>query len=331
VVTLKVNQASDTPRINISGFVNDIRTYAEHQIRNTTTETFNSLTSGRLIEGTLEDDGIFMSASDPGDTITFNYEPFNSTPNRSAVDFTITDASNAKAVKFRITLHDDLGDGYFTLEMAAKDDLSAKNRLLPGRALSESAVTTTDDTRPAGERRTFFITDTLPPAISSFYNTESTAETANFFRIGKGTFTLKGTVSDTNGVKRLVVTQKKGGTTLTIYNRRADGTGTPPDSFASDSSNNTWTLPNLPWDSYNTTYTGGPIDGTYEYTITAYDNTEKQSSVGWTVRVDSIAPKLGPAAAIDAAPAEISVTNPVNSAGVPWIGDVDAFKGVIYR
>jgi hypothetical protein len=330
-VTLNVAQETDNPRISITAFDINIRNDTDHSSSAVNPNSLNSLTAGRTISGTItDDDGI-----DPA-SITFNYGAYDPPTGPFPGSAFNVIASNPKQVTFTAQLPDDatMPDGNYTLEINARDDDSdttGKNQYLPARdggSLPAAPFSTTDPSLG----RTFFIMDTASPVL---YETEIGNDATHF---SLGSFDMKGTVQDSNGVRRLTVTQYKDGNPYpdtvngVIYNRLNDGTGIPTLMFASGPNKgdpNTWELLNLPWKDNAGTHEGA--DGAYRYEIVATDVSGRITSpMVRKVDVDTTVPKIGMGAWISSPEtADISLTNTVVTGTPPvsWVGG-NAFMNI---
>ncbi|WP_026043418.1 Ig-like domain-containing protein [Treponema primitia] len=291
MVQLRVDQRTDIPRVEITGFDKAQRSEA---LLGTSP---NQLGSNRVMSGTFtDDDGIFIDTDDPQPTVLFTlFQDAYGSPIQKwtksisrAENLTV---ANRKAVEFRITLPDDpadapnyLPDGIYSVEIEVRDSLAEKNVLKPlvnpvMADLPSEIANTSREVTP--EKGIYFVLDTEAPALTEVVigNTEDSP------KLVSKTFDMHGTVSDTNGLKSLIIKQRElGAGVITILDRVY-----PP---ATPTLRENWAI--APGTLPRRESPGGTDlrSGTFEYEIIATDIAGRVTTLKRRVVVDLVPPDL---------------------------------------
>jgi hypothetical protein len=279
-VRLKVDQSTDLPVINIPGF--DFLQRSEADIK--AADAPNKLDTDRILSGTIVDDDKVLSAA-PGSDIKLRiYQGSDASPKETVVvtsgDLTVL--NEGKTVSFRVGLPgaDQLPDGIYSLEMEARDDAVAKNKLKPLASLADllpATVSATDSDKQELKRRIYFVLDTAPPAITETAIGPTEVEP----RLTAGYFSLAGTVFDVNGLRSLKIIQTEEGFA---------GSNTVLDLSCNAEDTKPWALPDLP--RAGTSDAPDLRAGTFAYEIIAEDIARRPAKLTRTVVVDTVKPGL---------------------------------------
>ncbi|MFP3041479.1 Ig-like domain-containing protein [Treponema primitia] len=290
-VQLRVDQSTDIPRVEITGFDKAQRSEA------LLGSSPNQLGSNRQISGFFtDDDGVFIDSGDSQPAILFKIfqDAYGSPVQKWTKSITRSEnltIVNSKTVEFRLSLPDDpsdapnyLPDGVYSVEIEVRDSLTEKNVLKPLVSpvmadLPPEIANTSREVTP--EKNIYFVLDTAPPALTELQigNTEDSP------KLVWTAFDMHGTVSDTNGLKSLVIKQRELGVgVFTILNTVYPSS---PPTLSENWAIAPGTLP------YRESPPGTDLrSGTFEYEIIATDIAGRVTTLKRRVVVDLVPPDL---------------------------------------
>ncbi|HOM23650.1 MAG TPA: Ig-like domain-containing protein [Termitinemataceae bacterium] len=236
---LVIDQSTDKPTITITNLNQSVSTWDGAAI--------NLLESNARIIGLLsDDDGIDASS------VQIRYTDRLNSSTDPLVWGDWQNETSASSTSFDYTFPSDISEGVLAVEVRVSDKVSLKE--------GKPAVSTTIGP--------FYITiDRQPPSLSTITIDGNAFGETPVFRTTD--FTLAGTVSDTNGVASVSITQTKEGNSSTDI----------PVTLGTGTTSRTWTA--------SISLSG---EGSYTYTITATDVVGHRTTVTRTVIVDTQAP-----------------------------------------